>query len=882
MPLDLVKPDNEQLIPELLAALKPKSCKLVPAPDLNSASFNLETARFGQQIYIMSDSFNFEEAKKQLTGNVQLLTTKDGYHIFTDGRPAIEVIYLCLIDIIEWKLPVKLLLNKLLGNENWEMVYAEKCSSSFSECKSPATTDFGLLRVQKLEENINDDEKELKNKEKKQVEVWLTPVNQCIPKKVKKKVLRKVPKKSVKNGLIIQNDLKNNYESNSSESREQTPSQTTTSEEISISNNGNKNEINGDSKFSIQNGKTENLTNGTVGRIANKFNGMASGEQQKNNISNNLNNYSSSSSINQRSRSHSLEEKEQNENVKSNSSAENRRYSNPTNILNEDYSEQKLADNHQQQPIYLEIPVQLSLSPTQTKENENNNHNNLSENILTNNEDDPSHRRASLTESPPPRSTADSDSPNSLSYVSAHADIIHSSNRRPWRREDAPSPSTSLILQNARRNVASITPTNQIINGPIHRLVTPLGSNLSPISSCGSVEGQQDFDKAINNKNTISCTDSRSYYDDEEDEDESTLMLLNKERRGASADDGDELTIMSSIREDLSLRDNYHSNITRNHQHLNGNNRIIRGRHGKHNNFNNIGHSPSPPLRNSALSRSVGSRGALSRSPSAAASHNLQMVRGMLGTFRMPVPALQQILGLFSFKEIGILRRVHPHWDELAGQLLNVAHFRLIQRAQHLLTDCQRRVTREPRMAQPVKLLTRLHVHALNPVDGMRAFMDEGVLCFPYGAFLDQAFSLLSRIDLMIENNYFDEEKQEKEYNEADNLMDKLAEITKKAVLHYKQWVEPEAEKRMSELYRVSAQQRLQRIDSFLVESSVSRVEREAEKNRNEMSWEMEQLKQQNTQLKKESRDLRQLCQRLDQRVDVLERKFKTMARLLQ
>uniref|UniRef100_A0A915LUS3 Uncharacterized protein n=1 Tax=Meloidogyne javanica TaxID=6303 RepID=A0A915LUS3_MELJA len=852
MPLDLVKPDNEQLIPELLAAFKPKSCKLVPAPDLNSASFNLETARFGQQIYIVSDSFNFEEAKKQITGNVQLLATKDGYHIFTDGRPAIEVIYLCLIDIIEWKLPVKLLLNKLLGNENWEMVYAEKCSS-FSECKSPATTDFGLLRVQKLEEN--NDEKELKNKEKKQVEVWLTPVNQCIPKKVKKKVLRKVPKKSVKNGLIIQNDLKNNYESNSSESREQTPSQTTTSEEISISNNGNNNEINGDSKFSIQNGKTENLTNGNVGRIANKFNGMASGEQQNNN---NLNNYSSSSSINQRSRSHSLEEKEQNE--------------------NEDYSQQKLAD---QQPIYLEIPVQLSLSPTQTKENENNNHNNLSEN--TNNEDDHSHRRASLTESPPPRSTADSDSPNSLSYVSAHADIIPSSNRRPWRREDAPSPSTSLILQNTRRNVTSITPTNLIINGgPIHRLVTPLGSNLSPISSCGSVEGQQDFDKASNNKNTISCTDSRSYYDDEEDEDESTLMLLNKERRGASADDGDELTIMSSIREDLSLRDNYHSNITRNHQHLNGNNRIIRGRNGKHNNFNNIGHSPSPPLRNSALSRSVGSRGALSRSPSAAASHNLQMVRGMLGTFRMPVPALQQILGLFSFKEIGILRRVHPHWDELAGQLLNVAHFRLIQRAQHLLTDCQRRVTKEPRMAQPVKLLTRLHVHALNPVDGMRAFMDEGVLCFPYGAFLDQAYSLLSRIDLMIENNYFDEEKQEKEYNEADNLMDKLAEITKKAVLHYKQWVEPEAEKRMSELYRVSAQQRLQRIDSFLVESSVSRVEREAEKNRNEMSWEMEQLKQQNTQLKKESRDLRQLCQRLDQRVDVLERKFKTMARLLQ
>uniref|UniRef100_A0A1I8BZR0 Uncharacterized protein n=1 Tax=Meloidogyne hapla TaxID=6305 RepID=A0A1I8BZR0_MELHA len=873
MPVELLKPDNEQLIPELLAALRPKSCKIVPAPDLNSASFNLETSRFGQQIYIVSDSFSFEEAKKQITGNGQLIGTKNGYHIISDGKPAIEVIYLCLIDIIEWKKPVKLLLNKLLGNENWEMVFAEKCSSSFSEYKSPTITDFGLLKIQQKLQEENNDEKELKNKEKKQVEVWLTPVNQCIPKKVKKKVLRKVPKKTVKNGLIIQN---NNDESNSSGSREQTPSQTT-SEEISIV--GNNNEINGVSSRK-QNGKTENSNN--VSRIANKFNGMASG-----NINNN---YSSSSSnfINQRSRSHSLEEKEE-ENV-NNSSFSNRRFSNPTNINGEDL-QQKLLNN--QQPIYLEIPVQLSNSPPQTKENKisskivengnnNNNYNNLSEDILTNNEDGLSHhhRRPSLTESPPPRS-ADSDSPNSLSYVSANADIIPSSNRRPWRREDAPSPSKSLILQNARRNVNSITPTNQIINGPSHRLVTPLGSNLSPISSCGSVEGQQDLDKDRNNKNTISCTDSRSYYDDEEDEDESTLMLLNKERRGASADDGDELTIMSSIREDLSLRDNYHSINTRNHQHLNGNNKTIRGRHGRHNNIiGGGGHSPSPPPRNSALSRSVGSRGALSRSPSAAASHNLQMVRGMLGTFRMSVPALQQILGLFSFKEIGILRRVHPHWDELAGQLLNVAHFRLIQRAQHLLTDCQRRVNKEPRMAQPVKLLTRLHVHALNPVDGMRAFMDEGVLCFPYGAFLDQAFSLLSRIDLMIENN-FDEEKQEKEYKKSDNLMDKLAEITRKAVLHYKQWVEPEAEKRMSELYRVSAQQRLQRIDSFLVESSVSRVEREAKEAENK-DWEIEQLKQQNNQLKKESRDLRQLCQRLDQRVDVLERKFKTMARLLQ
>jgi hypothetical protein len=60
--------------------------------------------------------------------------------------------------------------------------------------------------------------------------------------------------------------------------------------------------------------------------------------------------------------------------------------------------------------------------------------------------------------------------------------------------------------------------------------------------------------------------------------------------------------------------------------------------------------------------------------------------------------------------------------------------------------------------------------------------------------------------------------------------MDQVGEMARRAALHYRQWVEPEAEKRMSELYRASAQQRLQRLDSFLVESNVSRVERESEK----------------------------------------------------
>lgn len=48
------------------------------------------------------------------------------------------------------------------------------------------------------------------------------------------------------------------------------------------------------------------------------------------------------------------------------------------------------------------------------------------------------------------------------------------------------------------------------------------------------------------------------------------------------------------------------------------------------------------------------------------------------------------------------------------------------------------------------------------------------------------------------------------------------------------------------------------------------------------MRWEIEQLKIQNQQLKKDNRELKSTCLKLDSRVEVIERKFKTMARLLQ
>lgn len=56
----------------------------------------------------------------------------------------------------------------------------------------------------------------------------------------------------------------------------------------------------------------------------------------------------------------------------------------------------------------------------------------------------------------------------------------------------------------------------------------------------------------------------------------------------------------------------------------------------------------------------------------------------------------------------------------------------------------------------------------------------------------------------------------------------------------------------------------------------------ETEKAKDDMRWEIDQLKAQNQQLKKDNRELKQTCLKMDARIDTLERKFKTMARLLQ
>lgn len=111
---------------------------------------------------------------------------------------------------------------------------------------------------------------------------------------------------------------------------------------------------------------------------------------------------------------------------------------------------------------------------------------------------------------------------------------------------------------------------------------------------------------------------------------------------------------------------------------------------------------------------------------------------------------------------------------------------------------------------------------------------------------------------------------------------ERLAKLSRSAQVHYRRYVEPEVEKRMTEVYRLSAQQRLQRLDSFLVETTVSKLEKVNEQTRDELKWEVDQLKTQNTQLKQDNRSLKQTCAKLESRIETIERKLKTLGRLLQ
>uniref|UniRef100_A0AAF5Q050 Uncharacterized protein n=1 Tax=Wuchereria bancrofti TaxID=6293 RepID=A0AAF5Q050_WUCBA len=236
-----------------------------------------------------------------------------------------------------------------------------------------------------------------------------------------------------------------------------------------------------------------------------------------------------------------------------------------------------------------------------------------------------------------------------------------------------------------------------------------------------------------------------------------------------------------------------------------------------------------------------------------------------------PVQALQLILKKFSYKELGKLREVHPHWDELCGQALNSGYHELIKKADKLLTDCQRRVHSEPDLHDVLSILTNVQVHILNPVDILRPAMDEGVCCFPYGELLDQTFRIFGKAKEMMEGR-----------KDVTINWKSVAELARRAQLHYRSNLAAMMEEKLGEVIRLKALQSIQRIDSFMIDSTVNKLEKATHMARDELEWEIEQLRQQNTQLKKDNRELKKDCMRLEARVEIIENKFKTMARLLQ
>lgn len=237
----------------------------------------------------------------------------------------------------------------------------------------------------------------------------------------------------------------------------------------------------------------------------------------------------------------------------------------------------------------------------------------------------------------------------------------------------------------------------------------------------------------------------------------------------------------------------------------------------------------------------------------------------------IPVIALQAVLtNCFNYEYLGRLREVHPHWDEIAGQLLNSGYYKLLERSDKLLMALQRKVVSDPGLHYATSVLTNIQVHVLNPVDIMRAVIDEGVCCFPYGIILDKTFLLLDRVEAMLHGSY-----------EEDVAWEPVAKLAKKAAAHYRGNLERVMEERMGENLRLKAAQRIIRLESFVVDAQVAKLEKESNKAKEDLRWEIDQLHQKNSQLRKDNREMKANQMRLEARVEALEQKFKTLARLL-
>ncbi|KAI1712779.1 hypothetical protein DdX_09405 [Ditylenchus destructor] len=878
-------------------------CEMEPCPDLSASPFDLGSiTSLGQLVYIVPNSINSSEACKQIIGG-KLLSTTDNFHIISDNKSTFALrisLQHKSTNLPDWRDILKKFFEAKAGN-SWEIAYIELGSSN--------EADVRLLK------NASKENKSATQKIPFNVKLWMVPVNRRIvagttkmthtsvndapatngtdekpkKKKVIKKVLRSalpktcennndptmvngvngihnekssVPEKVVDihyltNGTSppiqingeahakSKNDEKDKVEGGSLKMCNglNGVDVDTTAKGITNANLNGKCEnseekastlVNGDnaittktaeisSKLSDTPANHENLLNGsanTVNAILQRVNGEQN-KQQNGGIVGKI-----ASMFNSRSQSQESQSSIRDVRRKSDELSEIPTHHFDTNTGRK-IPQETLA------PIHPSTPPSQKSNEDATSDDDNVSFcsaasaalNSLSSSSKYG--DSVSIEIAQNMESP---SLDAQENPNLDSAVPLKTDENVSTRRSPNRRTLSLPPPTTV--------------NSRLLNGHCGRI-------LSPISSGSSIHEHHAHEEAEEDDQTLyQCT---------VDEDASL-------RPSAERDDSEAYDLMNdlSLREDFSCMSNISGVFQR--TFINNRERDLTGRL-------SVPATSSFSRNNSSVvpSRALSSSRQTTPPQVPRISPQKEMVRGM--KTNLPVSVLQQILVRFSYKELGELRRVHPHWDELCGQFLNAGYYQLIETADQLLADCQKKITTEKRLVRVVNVLTSLQVHVLNPVDVLRAAMDEGVLCFPYGFILDKAFELLTQIEKIIQQGC-----------DADIELncERLAEYSRRAQLHYRRCVEPIAEKRMTEVCKLSAVQRLQRLDSFLVEKNLSKLEKVAEKAKDDVRFEVEQLKQQNQQLKKDNRELKQTCLKLDARVEALERKFKTMARLLQ
>ncbi len=115
----------------------------------------------------------------------------------------------------------------------------------------------------------------------------------------------------------------------------------------------------------------------------------------------------------------------------------------------------------------------------------------------------------------------------------------------------------------------------------------------------------------------------------------------------------------------------------------------------------------------------------------------------------------------------------------------------------------------------------------LNPVDILSAAIDEGVCCFPYGRVLDRGYRLLIAIEHSITFGSIG----------GDFDWKSIAELSRRANEHYKRELAVAIDNRLGDVFRLKAAYRLQKIDSFMMDNAVSKLERAASMARVDINW---------------------------------------------